>query len=287
MQNRNTSAPRQDLGRTIEIYNPDLIRGQILHAVFDFDGTISLIRAGWQDVMIAQCVGELEQTPTNESREVLEQVCRSFITRLTGEQTIFQMFQLEEEVSKRGGQPRTGAEYKREYLALLQDKLRDKIERLRGGRDSSETYLVRGSIALLEGLKNRGVTCYLASGTDHEFVIDEANLLGLTPFFSGGMYGAQEDYKSFSKKMLIERIIDENQLQGTQLVGFGDGYVEIENTRDAGGLAVGIASLENGEYGWDLWKKNRLLEVGADIMVPDWQEADLLLSYLFGESEQP
>jgi len=276
-------SPVRRLGRRVEIYNPALARGQVSHAVFDFDGTLSLIRAGWQEVMIAQSVAELEGTPTRESREELRQVCLGFITRLTGKQTIYQMFQLAEEVEKRGGTSRPALEYKKEYLELLHRKIASRLEALRRGRDPASKHLVRGSVALLEGLQRRGVACYLASGTDQEFVVDEARLLGLTSYFQGGIYGAQDDYRVFSKKMLIERILTENQLRGAELAIFGDGYVEIENAKAAGGLAVGVASVESGEDGWNMWKKIRLLEVGADLLVPDWQEAELLLAYLFAE----
>ena len=278
--------PARRIGREIEIYSTALDLGQIRHAVFDFDGTLSLIRAGWQEVMLAQCVGELEKTPTRESRAELEQVCRDFITRLTGQQTIFQMFCLEEEIAKRNGNPRPALEYKKEYLDLLLAKIRHRLEALRSGKEPPETYQVRGGVQLLENLLARGVTCYLASGTDHDYVLDEAALLGFTPYFKDRIYGAQDDYKAFSKKKLIARIIADNSLSGSALAVFGDGYVELENAKQAGGIAVGIASLESGEFGWDQWKKRRLLEVGADILVPDWQEATLLLGYLFDETTQ-
>jgi phosphoglycolate phosphatase-like HAD superfamily hydrolase len=277
--------PAAVIGQRIEIHNPGLVRGRIRHALFDFDGTLSLIRAGWQEVMIDQCVAELEKTPTRETREALRHVCRDFITRLTGKQTIYQMFQLADEVEKRGGASRPALEYKREYLALLHRRIAHRLDALRSGADPATGYLVRGALDLLEGLQRRGITCYLASGTDQEFVVEEAALLGVAAYFDD-ICGARDDYKSFSKKMLIERILREHQLQGPELAVFGDGYVEIENGREAGGLTIGAATLETGEERWDMWKKKRLLEVGADLLVPDWQEADLLLAYLFAEDER-
>jgi len=83
---------------------------------------------------------------------------------------------------------------------------------------------------------------YLASGTDEVFVKQEAEMLDLTRFFGKHIYGALDDYKQFSKKMVIERILRDNQIQGAQLLSFGDGYVEIENTKDVGGLAVAVAA---------------------------------------------
>ena len=276
------SGPR--LGDTaIEIHTPPPVRGRIRHAVFDFDGTLSLIRAGWQAVMRRQFVDELARTPTSESRDELAQVCDEFISRLTGRQTIYQMLQLEEEVRRRGGTPKTALEYKHHYLALLGDKISDKLAGLKSGRENPEVHRVPGSLTLLQGLASRNVTCYLASGTDHPCVVEEAALLGLTQYFAGGIYGARDDYKSFSKRKLIGQILERHGLSGEELVGFGDGYVEIENTRQAGGIAIGIASQEEAIGTWDDWKRQRLLSVGAHLLVADWRRAEQLLAYLWDE----
>ena len=40
----------------IEIVNQSIPRGHVRHALFDFDGTLSLIREGWQGVMIPMMV---------------------------------------------------------------------------------------------------------------------------------------------------------------------------------------------------------------------------------------
>jgi hypothetical protein len=127
---------------------------------------------------------------------------------------------------------------------------------------------------------------YLASGTDEVFVKQEAELLNLTSFFGKHIYGALDDYKQFSKKMVIERILRENGIQGAHLLSFGDGYVEIENTKDVGGLAIAVASDEanNGSGRFDAWKHKRLLGVGADVVIPDFRDAEPLLKRIFGES---
>ena len=104
-------------------------------------------------------------------------------------------------------------------------------------------------------------------------------------YFDGHIYGAQRDYKTFSKKMVIERIIRENHLAGEQLLGFGDGYVEIENLREAGGYAIGVASNEAERMGIDEWKKERLIRAGAHIIIPDYRNIDELETHLFGRTE--
>ena len=97
--------------------------------------------------------------------------------------------------------------------------------------------------------------------------------------FGRHIYGALDDYRNFSKKMVIERILRENRIAGAQLLSFGDGYVEIENTREVGGLAVAVASDEahNGSGRFDEWKRQRLLGVGADVVIPDFRDAEALL----------
>jgi len=126
------------------------------------------------------------------------------------------------------------------------------------------------------------VTCYLASGTDEIYVVNEANLLGITPHFKA-VYGAQDDYKNYSKQMVVQRIIRENDRQGPELVAFGDGYVEIEDVKGVGGIAVGVATNEDTRTGINQWKRTRLIRAGADLIIPDFCEYQTLVKYLFME----
>ena len=202
--------------------------------------------------------------------------------RLNGKQTIYQMMQLAERVRERGGEPREPLWYKHEYLRRLNELIRARTDGLRAGSIQPEEWLVHGSRPLLENLRRRGLTLYLASGTDEVFVKEEAGLLELTEFFEPHIYGAQDDYKQFSKKMVIDRILRENAISGGQLLSFGDGYVEIQNTKEAGGVAVAVASDEarNGSGCVDEWKRQRLLGVGADVVIPDYRDGAALLERL-------
>jgi hypothetical protein len=114
-------------------------------------------------------------------------------------------------------------------------------------------------------------------------VKEEAELLDLTRYFGRHVYGAVDDYKNFSKKIVIERILRENRIPGERLLSFGDGYVEIQNTKEVGGLAVAVASDEahNGSGQFDEWKRQRLTGVGADIIVPDFRDTPGLLGCIF------
>ena len=79
-------------------------------------------------------------------------------------------------------------------------------------------------------------------------------------------------------------MIRENAIRGEQLLSFGDGYVEIENTKEAGGLAVAVASDEanNGSGRMDDWKRERLSGVDADVVIPDFRDAAPLLELILG-----
>lgn len=252
------------------------------HAVFDFDGTLSLIREGWPEVMVPMMVEVLRATGTSESDEQLAQLCLDFIMQLNGKQTIYQMIRLAEEVRQRGGQPDAPLVYKQRYHDRLLERIADRREGLRTGRIAPAEFLVPGSLELLAELQARGVTLYLASGTDEIYVREEAELLGLTPYFGRHIYGARDDYQSFSKQMVIERILRENEAAGSRLLGFGDGYVEIDNIKAAGGVAVAVASDERQKSGRpDPWKRDRLIGVGADIVIPDYRHVRTLLDYLW------
>jgi len=258
-----------------------LRRRRISHVLFDFDGTLSLIRQGWPDVMVPLFL-EMLPRRAGESEEEVRNLVVDDIMRLNGKQTIYQMIQLTERIRQRGGCPREPLWYKHEYLRRLEEYIRDRIEGLRSGRQKPDDLLVHGARNLLEQLTRRGLTLYLASGTDEPCVLREAALLDIARYFPGRIYGAQDDYRRFSKKLLIDRILAENRIAGAGLLAFGDGYVEITNTKEVGGLAVGVASDEahNGSGRMDEWKRQRLLGAGADVVIPDYRDADVLLDLL-------
>lgn len=267
----------------IEQIRPDATAARARVALFDFDGTLSVIRSGWVEVMVPMMVEILAETKSGESEAELTAVVREFVGRLTGKQTIYQMIELAENVTKRGGTPQDPLEYKHLYLRLLWDRIKDRVQELKDGHCSPEKYLVPGSIGLLQALKERGLKLYLASGTDDAYMKEEARLLGVTPYFDGGVFGALDDYKAFSKAILIQRIIASSEATGDQLLGFGDGYVEIENVKQVGGVAVGIASDEPECQKVDDWKRDRLVGVGADYIVPNFSCHRELVQRLFDQ----
>ena len=128
----------------------------------------------------------------------------------------------------------------------------------------------------------RGAHLYLASGTDENYAQEECRLLGIDGYFGAHIYGAIDDFRSFSKARVIERIMKENNVDGSRLLGFGDGYGEIQNIKTVGGVAVGVASNEKERNGKvDSWKRDRLIGVGADLVVPDFRDYQQIISYFW------
>jgi phosphoglycolate phosphatase-like HAD superfamily hydrolase len=188
------------------------------------------------------------------------------------------MIRLADEISQRGGAPLAPMDYKNEYHERLLDRIKNRISALEQKKASPESMAVPGSLEFIKKLHANGVKCYLASGTDEKYVIHEADLLGITPYFEA-ISGAQDDFKNFSKKMVIDKLIQTYHLSGNEFISFGDGYVEIENTKSVSGVAIGVASNEAERTGIDEWKRNRLIAAGADLIIPDFHETDFLLNY--------
>ena len=269
-------------GSTVEILREVLLNEPPKYAVFDFDGTLSLIREGWPQVMVPMIVEVLKTTGTDETESELNALTTDFVMQLNGKQTIYQMIRLAEEVANRGGTPEDPLNYKHRYHERLMQRIGHRRESLGNGEVAPQDMLVPFSLDVLRELTNRGVELYLASGTDERYVREEAELLGLDVFFGRHIYGALDEFKNFSKQMIIERILDQNNVNGTRLIGFGDGYVEIENIKSAGGTAIAVASDESGRSGKpDPWKRDRLIGIGADIVIPDFRDYKVLIDYLW------
>ncbi len=265
----------------IERLRPGAAASRARYVLVDFDGTISLIRAGWVEVMVPMMIEILAALRTGESEAELAGVVEDFVARLTGEQTIYQMIELARQVEKRGGIPLDPLAHKRKYLDRLHEKIRARLDGLRNGHSDPEEYLVPGARSLLESLAARGLTLYLASGTDQEYMREEARLLKVQKYFNGGVFGALDDYRSFSKKILIQRVLSATGASGEEFLGFGDGYVEIENVKEAGGVAVGVATDEPECLRVNAWKRQRLADAGADFIIPNFLCHEELIDTLF------
>ena len=277
----------------IELCNESVLEhlGEIKHAVFDHDGTISTLREGWEEimepVMIKAILGDeynnVDQVGYNE---VVKQV-KDFINKTTGIQTIFQMEGLVKLVEEFRYVPKEKIldkyAYKKIYNDALMELVNLRLHKLKNGELDVSDFTLKGAYQFLQELKKRKITMYLASGTDVEDVIKEATLLGYADVFDGGIYGAMHDVTRFSKKMVMEKIIKENNLKGKELAVFGDGPVEIRECRRFDGIATGITSNEIRRYGMDIEKRSRLVKAGAQLLISDFSQYHKLLKLLFKE----
>ena len=266
-------------------FSTEIIRpysGGARRALFDFDGTISLIREGWQQIMTPYFCECIRALGTGEDDAAIEAEVREFIDRLTGKQTIFQCMALDEAVMKRGGAHVEPAAYKREYLRRLADHIAGRKKGLADGAVKKEALTVKGAREFLILLREAGITCCLASGTDEEDVKEEAALLGVDNLFDGGIYGATAALTDCSKEAVIHRMLASDGIRPQELITFGDGYVEIALTASIGGYAVGVATDEKNGAQADEWKRRRLLAAGADMIIPSFEQPQSVWEALCG-----
>lgn len=279
---------------TIEIITQtdEIKLGNIKHAFFDHDGTISTLRIGWQEVMekvMIQCIlGDHLETIEKSIFDKVKNRVQDYIDKSTGIQTILQMEALIEMVKESGfvleNKILDKFGYKKIYNDALMKNIQSRIDQLSSGKIEPENFIIKNAVDFLKALKERGVTLYLASGTDLKDVKSEAQILGYGDLFDGGIFGAVGDIKKYSKKLLIKKVMEEKKLQGNELVFFGDGPVEMRECRKKGGIAVGVASDESKREGLNPKKREKLIKAGAHFLVPDFSDYGKILKLFFKEA---
>lgn len=271
-----------DAQPSIEIIR-DVPATQYRQAVFDFDGTLSLLREGWERIMaptmIEMICGSAEADP-----EIVAEVDR-FIADTTGIHTLQQMEGLVEMVGRHAlvpeSQRRDALGYKKVYIDRLLVPVRERLARLESGEVTPEASRVRGSLGLLDALCDRGIDLYLFSGTDHDDVRNEADKLGVLHHFKD-VWGAQDIKNEFSKEDVLRKLAATSHVGGSDILVIGDGPVEIRHAKQFGCTALGVASNDKTGHGWNPVKRQRLIDAGADMLVSDFSDASNLLRSLFG-----
>jgi len=275
--------PTYLLGTQIEIVNPDIERGRFKYALFDFDGTVSILREGWQNIMLPVMVDAIRGA--HPATPQIEQACREYIDESTGIQTILQMERLVEMVHEFGLVPEEEIldawGYKKIYNDELMKPVRARIAELQSGRKTVEDFTLRGARDFVRMLFERGITIYIASGTDRTDVLNESNAVRIAQWCKGGIFGAIGSVEEYSKDKVIKEILRDYDLHGSELMVLGDGPVEIRNAKDNGAVAIGVASDEVKGYGLNPEKRRRLIRAGADILIPDFGERVKLMEHLF------
>jgi len=269
----------------IEVVNPSVRIGRFRHALLDFDGTISVIREGWERVMMPLMIERIAGDEGDPDGAIRREVER-YVDQSTGLQTILQMDWLAQAVARRRGadEALSAEAYKALYNERLLHSVRERLERLERGEVPREEMMIAGAEAFVRGLAERGVRLYVASGTDVEDVRHEAAALGVADYFQGRIFGAVGASRACSKAKVIQDILDGQKLEGAELLVVGDGPVEIREGKARGAVTLGVASDEVRRRGLNARKRERLLRAGADILVPDFSAARELFALLFPAS---
>ena len=270
----------------IEIVTKWKEKPEIKHAIFDHDGTISTLREGWElimaPMMIKSILGDHYNEVDDGTYRKIKSGVQEYIDKTTGIQTLAQMHGLLGMISEYGFVPAAKMLDAEGYKKIFNDELlkmvRAREKKYAGKELGLEDVTIKNSIPFLKRLFESGVKLYLASGTDVEDVITEANALGYAHLFEGRIFGSVGDIHRDAKKIVLDYILDAiGESASGKLVTFGDGPVEIRETRKRGGVTVGVASNEIRRYGLNEHKRTRLIKAGADLIIPDFSEYNLLI----------
>ncbi len=274
----------------IEIIRP--FSGQNISAVlFDFDGTISREREGWPDIMVATNAAALAQAiPSLSPKEAEEWVIQDIQTTI-GIPTYSQMKRLAEHITKLGGNALPAQRYKDVYNSLLVKMVHAKHARAREIGDVSHLR-VAGIAQFLPLLaKKFPNSIYVASGTDITPIQESARFLEVEKYFTQIMgAGFSSNPEQCAKEMVITQLQQTHPLKEGQLLCFGDGVPEIEQTIRAGGIAIGVLTPENssfesaGHFTLDQ-KRERLIRAGAHILIEDFSNPNELMATLFSNEK--
>jgi phosphoglycolate phosphatase len=267
--------------RTVELTPSLQPRPKISHVVFDFDGTLSWLRHGWPGIMLEL----FQEALPRESGETLEDynaVLSEIILGLNGKPTIIQMTRFAELAKQRTRLVVDPEALRQKYQERLDEKIAARTQKIRQGTAKADDYIVHGGRSLLEHLRGTGLTLVILSSTIEERVREEAEILGLTQYFLGMIFGGTGDPTKFSKLEVLNRILEEEDIPGEQILSFGDGPAEILATKEIGGLAIAVCSDEemNGSGLMDPYKRNLLIKAGADAAIPDFHDAISLVNFL-------
>jgi len=273
----------------IEIINKWKDKLNIRHAIFDHDGTISTLREGWENIMAPMMVkailGENYNDVPNDIYTKVEERVNDFIDKTTGIQTLVQMKGLVDIIREFGYVPEEKIldefGYKKIYNDELLEMVRFRERKYAKGELSLDDLTIKNALPFLKKLYDAGIQLYLASGTDEEDVKAEAGALGYDDLFEGRIYGSVGDITIEAKRIVLNRILDKiGHDASTQVITFGDGPVEIRETRKREGLTIGLATNELRRYELNPKKRTRLIKAGADVVIPDFSQHDKLLALL-------
>ena len=258
------------------LLNPEKIKsGRVRVALFDFDGTVSLLRRGWENVMekvMVEAITGGKEISEKLYHQILNAV-RNLINRSTGVRTSVQMRVLERMVQRYGLVPEreilSYREYKKVYTSRLKELVKERMNEVIAGKREKKEFLVEGVIEFLELLRENGIRIFLASGTDRSDVIEEARFLGVYDYFEP-LENVVSVKEELTKRRIVEELIRRFSISDGELLVVGDGPVEIMIGWKHKALTLGVACDEYKSSLWDFRKVERLTRAKADVLIPNF-----------------
>ena len=257
-------------------------RQEATHVIFDFDGTLSWIRHGWPEVM-QRAMGPRFPLKDRETEEDIREYLFREMYRFNGQPTPLFMAEMAREIQSRAAEADPDEMFQT-FLAALNERAHDRHDKIRTRKCPPDDYIVYGGRAFIECLIEAGLKVIILSGNPHDQVNEEADLLDISRYCEGHVYG-HTDAENFCKQSVIEKLMNEEGFSGENLIAIGDGAAEIKATKALNGLAIAICSDEevNGSGVIDKNKLPILLDGGADCVIADYREPTTLLNLLTGK----
>lgn len=249
--------------------------------IFDFDGTISTLRYGWEEIMEKYMYEMICKENTYENEKLMKEI-RNYIDDSMGIQTIYQMQWLKKRVCLEGkATPLDIWEYKSGYNSRLMKSVRSKTEKLLSRELTPEDFRIKGSLDFIKALHNKGYKLYIASGTDHDDVVNEMKALEIFEYFED-IKGAPANKIACPKEAIVSHLIRDLNYKGNQIAIIGDGKVEIEIASRIGGKSIGMATEESDSLSINEGKRKKLIKAGANIIIPNFNERERLIDWIQG-----
>ena len=196
-----------------------------------------------------------------------------FVWRLTGKQTMYQMIEFADEMCEARRRRRCDPLRIQEDVSGPPACAHPRIawRSCAAARSRRKSTWCRARARWSKALQQRGLRLYLASGTDQPYMRDEAAPAGCRAVLRRPRLrraGRLQEFLEEDSDRASDRRV--RVRKAPEFLGFGDGYVEIENIKEVGGVAVGVATAEPECRVVDDWKRQRLAGVGADFIVPNY-----------------
>src|ERR1051326_5227474 len=106
--------------------------------MFDFDGTITLIRAGWLPLMLDMMMETL--APLGDAA-LLRETAEQYVARHTGRDTVHQMQAFADHVAELGGSARPAIDYKAEFISRIDVESGRRLRALQRGNITADDLM--------------------------------------------------------------------------------------------------------------------------------------------------